>query len=356
MTPGLDVGGPVRAGEAFDVEAVHRWLAERVPGLSGTPEVTQFPGGASNWTYRLRYPGADLVLRRPPAGTKAKSAHDMGREVRVQRALRPVYPYVPEIVAACEDPEVLGAEFYVMRRIEGLIPRRDLPVPLTRAEARTLCERFVDRLVELHRVDVDAAGLRALGRGEGYVRRQIEGWTDRWRKAATPDAASFDEVLRWLHDAIPDDAGNVVIHNDFRLDNVVLDPADPTTPIGVLDWEMCTLGDPLMDLGNSLAYWVQADDDPLVLATRRQPTHLPGMMTRDEVVRAYAERSGATIGDFTFYEVYGMFRLAVILQQIWWRYVHGQTDNPAFARFSTLIASLAARSARRLGLPAPYQG
>lgn len=347
----IDVGGAVRRGEELDAAAVHRWLAERLPDLGDAlPEVTQYAGGASNWTYRLRYPRHDLVLRRPPAGHKAKSAHDMGREVRVQSALRPVYPYVPEIVGLCEDEGVIGTEFYVMRRIEGIIPRKEMPVSLRPAQARALCSHAVDRLVELHRVDVDAAGLRSLGKGTGYVRRQIEGWSDRWRKARTPNVPSFERVIRWLHDHMPDDVANVVIHNDFRLDNLVLDPNDPTRPIGVLDWEMSTLGDPLMDLGNSLAYWVQADDDWFVRQTRRQPTNLPGMMTREELVRTYAERSGREIGDSTFYEVYGMFRLAVIVQQIYWRYHHGQTDNPAFRRFWLLATWLDVRCARRIGV------
>lgn len=347
----IDVGGRVRRGEELDAVAVHRWLAERLPDLGDAlPEVTQFSGGASNWTYRLRYPRHDLVLRRPPAGHKAKSAHDMSREYRVQSALRPVYPWVPEMVGLCTDPSPIGAEFYVMRRIEGLVPRKEMPVPLTPDQARALCASAVDRLVELHRVDVDATGLASLGKGTGYVRRQIEGWTDRWRKARTPNVPSFERVIGWLHDHMPDDVASVVIHNDYRLDNLVLDPADPTRPIGVLDWEMSTLGDPLMDLGNSLAYWVQADDDPFVRSTRRQPTHLPGMMTRAELVAAYAERSGRSIGDFTFYEVYGMFRLAVIVQQIYWRYHHGQTDNPAFRRFWLIATWLDVRCARRIGL------
>ncbi|MDL2716585.1 MAG: phosphotransferase family protein [Acidobacteriota bacterium] len=337
-----------RPGEELDAAAVDAWLKPRVAGLSGSPRVTQFSGGASNWTYRLEYPGFDLVLRRPPAGTKAKSAHDMAREFRVQQALRPVYPFVPEMIALCDDPAVIGCDFYVMRRIPGLIPRVRLPEGLTLspARARTLCLSFIDRLVDLHRVDARAAGLESLGKGAGYARRQIEGWTVRYGEARTWNVPRFRNVIAWLRAHVPEDAAMCVIHNDFRFDNLVLDPGDPTRVVGVLDWEMATLGDPLMDLGNSLAYWVEAGDDAVARATRRQPTHLPGMLTRREVALAYFEKSGLAPRDTTFYEVYGLFRLAAIAQQIYFRYHRRETRNPAFRRFWLLVHYLAWRCAR----------
>lgn len=340
--------GAARPGEALDVAAVHAWLAGRVPDLRGSPRVTQYAGGASNWTYRLEYPEHDLVLRRPPAGTKARSAHDMGREFRIQQALRPVYPYVPEMIAFCDDPSVIGAEFYVMRRIPGLIPRRELPrgVSLDAAATRRLCLEVIDRLVELHQVDPARARLEWLGRGAGYAKRQVEGWSERYAQARTWNVPSFGRVIAWLRAHTPEDVATRVIHNDFRLDNVVLDPADPTRVVGVLDWEMATLGDPLMDLGNTLAYWVQADDDPIARATRRQPTHLPGMLTRAEVVRYYCERTGLHPARFAFYEVYGIFRLAAIAQQIYYRYHHRQTRNPAFRHFWFLVHYLQWRCVR----------
>ena len=336
----------MRPGEELPVPEVDAWLKARVPGLEGDPMVTQYSGGASNWTYRLQYPKHDLVLRRPPAGTKAKSSHDMSREFQVQKALRPVFPLVPEMVAHCADPAVLGAEFYVMRRIDGVIPRKEMSVSLAPTQARRLCENVVDTLVALHDVDAEKAGLAPLGKGPRYARRQIEGWSDRYRKARTWNVPSFERVMRWLHERIPDDAASCVIHNDFRLDNLVLDPADPTRIVGVLDWEMATIGDPLMDLGNSLAYWVQADDGRMARATRRQPTHLPGMMTREEVVARYFEKSGLPPRDMTFYEVYGLFRLAGIVQQIYYRYHHRQTRNPAFRRFWLVTHYLHARCRR----------
>ena len=325
----------MHAEKELDTAAVDAWLRERVPGLAGPPRVSVFHGGASNWTYRLEYEGDDLVLRRPPAGTKAKSAHDMGREFRIQSALSPVYPFVPEMIAFCDDASVIGSEFYVMRRIPGLILRARLPVGLVLGPeaARALCLQVVDRLVDLHRVDARAAGLENFGKGAGYARRQIEGWTGRYGEARTWNVPRFRRVLAWLRANTPDDVATCVIHNDFRLDNLVLDPAEPTRIAGVLDWEMATLGDPLMDLGNSLAYWVEAGDDVVARATRRQPTHLAGMLTRREVAAAYFERSGLAPRDTTFYEVYGLFRLAAIAQQIYFRFHAGQTRNPAFRRF-----------------------
>jgi len=341
---------PSPGAEALDVASVDAWLRERLPGLSGAPVVTRLAGGASNWTYRLEYPGHDLVLRRPPAGTKARSAHDMGREYRVQRALAPSYPYVPEVIAHCDDPAVIGCEFYVMRRIAGTILRRDPPagLELGPARARALSESFVDRLVELHAIDPESAGLASLGKGPGYARRQIEGWSARYRAARTWNVPRCEGLMAWLARRTPEDVASRVIHGDFRLDNLVLDPDDPARVVGVLDWEMATVGDPLMDLGASLAYWVEAGDGPIARATRRQPSHLPGMLERDEIVARYRERTGLAIDDWAFYEVYGLFRLAAIAQQIYLRYHRRETRNPAFRHLWLVVHYLAHRCRRRI--------
>lgn len=327
-----------RPGEALDVAAVDAWLRTVSPGLEGPPEVTQYAGGASNWTYRLRYRNRDLVLRRPPAGTKARSAHDMAREYRIQEALGPHFP-VPRMVALCRDPAVLGVEFYVMERIEGLVPRARLPegLRLDPASARRLCEAWVDALVALHRLDPRAAGLDGIGKGPGYPRRQVEGWSERFVRARTWNVPGFERVRAWLAERVPPDAGACVIHNDWRLDNVVLDPADPARIVGVLDWEMATVGDPLMDLGSALAYWVHADDDPLMRLTRRQPTHLPGMLRREEIVERYLGATGLRPESWAFYEVFGLFRLAGIAQQIYLRYHRRETRNPAFRSYWILV-------------------
>jgi aminoglycoside phosphotransferase (APT) family kinase protein len=333
----VDRARSVRPGEELDATKVAAYLTGVDPTLVGTPEVTQFPGGASNLTYLLSYAdGRELVLRRPPFGHRAKSAHDMMREARVMQALAPSYPYVPRVVALCDDLSVLDTEFFVMERIRGIIPRLNMPKGMTLdvESTRKLCLNVIDCLIELHQIDYVKAGLSSLGKGEGYVERQISGWSDRYRKARTPNVGDFEPVMRWLAEKMPKTEVSIcVVHNDFRLDNVVLDPNDPMRVIGVLDWEMATLGDPLMDLGNSLAYWVQADDPQFRQLTRRQPTHLPGMLTRKEVVAYYGEKTGLRVDNFDFYEVYGLFRLAVIVQQIYYRFHHGQTKNPEFAAY-----------------------
>ncbi|AZG45586.1 phosphotransferase family protein [Gordonia insulae] len=328
----------VRDEDAFDVERVAQWLranADDATGLDGTPEVRQFSGGASNLTFQLTYPDRQVILRRAPKGTKARGAHDMGREFRIQSKLSGVLPYVAPMVAFCDDDSVLGADFYVMGKIDGVIPGKEWPadVPLSEDQARRLCFAFIDVLVELHSVDVAAAGLTDLGKGLGYVRRQVEGWSTRFRNARTDDAPDYESVMAWLAENQPDDVANCVIHNDYKLDNVVLAPDDVTRVIGILDWEMATLGDPLMDVAGSLAYWVQADDDDRRQMMRRVPTNLPGMITRAEFVEYYCQRMGfeMTPERWRWYEVFGFFRSAVIAQQIYYRYYHGQTTNEAFA-------------------------
>lgn len=334
----LDKSKPVRSGEELPIEKIDAWLKQHISGLSGSAEVTQYTGGASNWTYRLKYPSHDLVLRCPPKGTKAASAHDMSREYNIQKALMPYYP-VPEMLAFCNDQSVMGADFYVMRHVKGIIPRANLPrgLELSQEQTRQLCINVIDALIQLHKIDIEKTGLNKFGKGTGYVQRQIEGWSGRYVKARTWNVPRFMLVMDWLKNNMPAEERQCIIHGDFRFDNVILSPDDPMKIIGVLDWEMATIGDPLMDLGNSLAYWVQADDDFLNKKLRRQPTHLPGMMTRNEVIEYYCGKMDFNPGNFTFYQVYGLFRLAVIAQQIYYRYFHKQTRNPAFKNFWIMV-------------------
>lgn len=339
---------PVRDEDAFDVAAVADWL-----GRGPVAEVRQFPGGASNLTYLLRMAeGPELILRRPPAGTKAKGAHDMGREFRIQEALRPVFAQVPAMVAYCTEADSpIGSELYVMERLHGLIPRRDFGFPVSAEQADVLCSNAVDTLVALHAIDVSAVpGLAALNKGEGYVARQVGGWVKRLQAARTDDTGDWSDITGWLEAHQPADVGSAMIHNDYRLDNMVLAAEDPTRIVGVLDWELATVGDPLMDLGCALSYWVQADDDEFFTMTRRQPTADPGMWTRQQVIDAYLERSGRSISpdQWQFYEVFGLFRFAVIAQQIWYRYFHGQTTNEAYAAFGPAVAGFEARCRRIL--------
>ncbi len=331
----LDEASAVREGESLNIDKVDRYLKSVLPDIEGELSVKQFSGGASNLTYLLQYLNRDLILRRPPFGHIAKSAHDMVRESNIMQALRPVYPYVPQVLAQCDDSDIMDCNFYIMERLVGIIPRQELPKELILSEedTRRLCLNVIDKLVELHQVDYKQAGLEGLGKGGGYVQRQIEGWSDRYTKAMTDDSTSFEKVIAWLKANMPDDVKTCVIHNDYRFDNVVLNPDNPFEIIGVLDWEMATLGDPLMDLGNTLAYWVEADDDPQFQLMRRQPTHLKGMLTRKEVVEYYLGKSGLSLQNFDFYEVYGLFRLAAIIQQLYYRFYHGQTKDKRFAGF-----------------------
>jgi aminoglycoside phosphotransferase (APT) family kinase protein len=334
----LDKAKKVREKEQLPLEKIDVWLKQHISNLSGIPELTQYTGGASNWTYRIKYDSHDLILRRPPAGTKAASAHDMKREYEIQKALMPYYT-VPEMLAFCDDHSVMDCDFYIMRRVEGIIPRSNLPkgLVLSKEQTRKLCLAVIDKLIELHKIDINATGLNAFGKGTGYCKRQIDGWSERYKKAKTWNVPKFAIVMDWLKANIPTEERVCLIHNDYRFDNVILDANDPMKIIGVLDWEMATIGDPLMDLGNTLAYWVQADDDFIVKGVRRQPTHLPGMLTRKEVINYYCEKMNFEAKNFTFYEVYGLFRLAVIAQQIYYRYHHKQTNNPAFKRFWILV-------------------
>ncbi|MCR5980642.1 phosphotransferase [Gordonia jinghuaiqii] len=350
MADEVSGAGDVRAEDAFDVEKMATWLAANAAdptGLDSLPEVRQFGGGASNLTYLLRYPTRDLILRRAPKGTKARGAHDMAREYRIQSALAGAIRYIAPMVAFCDDPSVLGADFYVMGRIDGVIPRTEWPadVPLDADQARRLCLNFIDTLVEVHSVDPDKTGLADLGKGRGYVRRQVEGWGARFRNAHTDDVPDFEPVMAWLAENQPEDVANCVIHNDFKLDNVVLDKDDPTEVIGILDWEMATLGDPLMDVAGSMAYWIQADDPEAIQLMRRVPTHLPGMITRAEFVERYCERMGfeMTPERWRWYEMFGLFRAGVIAQQIYYRFYHGQTTNKAFERLGFAVGILAQR-------------
>ncbi len=338
----------IRAGEALDWPALDHHLKAHIEGLEGVPVISQYPSGNSNLTYRLRYGDLDLVLRRPPFGTKAKSAHSMIREYRVMTALRPVFAQVPETLYYTDDESVIGAEFYVMKRVEGHVIKSEIPQSwgFDPDRTRLLCTHFWQKLMDLHRVDIAAAGLSDFGKPEGYAARQIHGWNGRYKNAQTPDVDTFEDVQQWLEDALAkhnrSDANNrrSVLHGDFRIDNVILDRDDPTRVLALLDWEICALGDPLMDLGTALAYWTQADDPDYLKGLVMQPSDAPGMMIRAEILDMYQQQTGIDTGNFTFYTVYGYFRNAVILQQIYYRYYQGQTQDQRFKNFGIATQNL----------------
>jgi aminoglycoside phosphotransferase (APT) family kinase protein len=330
----------VRDEDRFDVAKMHTWLRPFI-NEGQLPEVMQFRSGASNLTYLLSYSERDLVLRKPPVGTKAASAHDMKREYLIQSRLQSVYPLVPKMIALCDDQSVMGSDFYVMERVEGEIFRRDIPEAITAADISVMADSLINGLVQLHAVD--SSILKELNKGAGYVQRQVEGWSKRYRNALTDDVPAAEKLMAWLAANQPDDVDSCIIHGDWRIDNMVFDLANARIA-GVLDWELATVGDPLMDLGSALAYWVDRDDESAFASLRRQPSHLPGMPTREEFLQRYLQLSGRKCADFTFYEVFGLFRLAVIIQQIWARFRSGQTTNPAFAGFGDAVNTLINRA------------
>ena len=331
----LDQAHAVRPGEELDLDNLLPWLYNQLPDLSGIPSVTQYSGGVSNWTYCLSFTDREIILRRGPDGTKAKGAHDMQREHNLQRDLKPVFDAVPDVFGYCADESLIGSDFYVMEKLTGIIPRRSLPkdMNLSESQVNDICVSSIDTLIALHEVDYQAAGLEHIGKGAGYTKRQIEGWIGRYQKALTWNVPRARKVTDWLRSNMPTSEKLCITHNDYRFDNLVLDPQQPAKILGVLDWELATIGDPLMDLGNTLAYWVEANDDKLMQSTRKQPTHLAGMLTRREVIDYYCKKTGVNADDFSFYQVYGLFRLAVIAQQIYYRYHHKQTRNPAYKHY-----------------------
>jgi aminoglycoside phosphotransferase (APT) family kinase protein len=329
----IDDAAPVRAGEALDVARLGEYLTGHIQGLELPLRLWQFPSGFSNLSYLICSGDLELVLRRPPIGTRPKSGHDMSREFRVLSGLHAGFAESPKPLHFCADESVIGAPFYVVERIRGIILRRDYPVGLVATPALVRAQQgaLVDLLARLHRLDYRALGLADLGRPDGYAARQLRGWSERYALAQTADAPRADAVVDWLTANTPPDSGRTaLIHNDYKLDNVVFDVGQPERLIGVLDWEMATIGDPLMDLGCSMAYWIEAVDRPEMLVTRMLPTHLPGSLSRAEVLGRYCEASLLRIDDFRFYRVFGLFRLAVIIQQIYYRYYHRQTVDQRF--------------------------
>jgi aminoglycoside phosphotransferase (APT) family kinase protein len=350
MNVELDSAAPVRSGEELDIVKLEAYLRQHLPQFAGPLAVEQFPHGHSNLTYLLRVGTTELVLRRPPFGNQVATAHDMSREYRVLSKLSPVFPESPQPYLFCEDSSVLGAPFYVMQRRQGVILRKALPPGLSfdQETARRLGRSLVETVARLHAIDYQAAGLGDLGKPAGYVARQVTGWINRYANAKTDDVEAMDQVAHWLTEHMPSESGTAVIHNDFKYDNVVLDPADVTRIVAVLDWEMATLGDPLMDLGTTLGYWVEAGDAEPLKCAAVGPTMLPGSLTRRELVERYEEASGRAVPNPLFYYCFGLFKVAVIIQQIYARLVRGHTHDPRFARLNDVVAVMSQQAERAL--------
>ncbi len=332
----------VRPGEELDLARLEPFLLSRFPGSSGPLAAEQFPSGHSNLTYLVRLGEREMVLRRPPFGSKVKSAHDMGREYRVLSKLYPAYSRAPKVLLYCEDLSVLGAPFYLMEPIRGIIVRRDPPagLPFTREIARRLSESFIDNLARLHGLDYAAIGLADLGKPQGYLQRQLRGWAERYYGSQTHDLPEVERISAWLQERMPLASEAAIVHNDYKYDNLVLDPADIARIVGVLDWEMCTVGDPLTDLGTALAYWVDPHDPDELQRIRWCPSTFPGSLTRAQLVQRYAQATGRNVSNMAFYLTFARFKVAVIVQQIYYRYQHGLTKDSRFASLLDVTKSL----------------
>jgi aminoglycoside phosphotransferase (APT) family kinase protein len=338
----LDKTQPVREDEKLDLARLEPYLRQHLPEFAGPLTVEQFPHGHSNLTYLLRLGDREMVLRRPPFGNQVKSAHDMGREYRVLSRLSKVYPPAPAPYLYCEDESILGAPFYVMERCRGVVLRRALPrgFQLDPDTMRRLSESLIDNLAVLHTLDYKAAGLGDLGKPAGYVQRQVTGWTERYRKAQTEDVPAVEQLAGWLAQNMPPERGAALIHNDYKFDNLLLDPSDLPHIVAVLDWEMATIGDPLMDLGTSVAYWVQAGDPELLQAFVVGPTSFPGSLTRPELVARYQAKTGFDVSNMLYYYCFGLFKTAVVIQQIYARYARGFTRDERFAQMNQIVAKM----------------
>lgn len=342
MTDFRDKPTSIRPGEELDVGKLEPFLRTRFPDEGDHFSVTQFPSGHSNLTYCVQLGSRQMVLRRPPFGSKVKSAHDMGREFHVLSKLHDAYPPAPKVLLYCDDASTLGAPFYLMEPINGIILRRDPPGGLvfTPDTARGLCESFIDNLALLHSIDYAGIGLADLGKPQGYLERQVRGWIERYHGSKTHDLPEVEKISQWMQQSLPSSSYATLIHNDYKFDNVILDSGDLTKIIGVLDWEMCTLGDPLSDLGTTLAYWVEAGDSEDMQKLRWGPTNYPGSMTRDELVQRYAGASGRDVSNMAFYVVFARFKVAVIVQQIYYRYHIGLTKDSRFAAMPQVVQTL----------------
>ena len=342
----------VRAGEELDVARLDRYLSEHLSAQASefeptaAMEIKQFPGGHSNLTYLIRYGDREFVLRRPPVGPVAPTAHDMPREYNLLSVINPDFPLAPKPVLLCEDISIIGVPFYLMERCRGLIVRFKVPPQIGENLdlRRQLSESVVDTLVALHAVDINSTGIVQIGKPNGFVTRQVRGWGERWQRSKTGELAEMDQVIEWLIDRIPADneADATIVHNDFKLDNIMLDEDDPARVVAVLDWEMCTVGDPLVDVGLFLSYWTmkgaagEADQN----SSLRAVTNGPGWLTREEIIARYEAQTGRDLSRIVFYETFARFKVAVVIQQIYFRYVRGQTRDERFRNFDGLVREL----------------
>jgi len=346
----MDAPVPSATDEELPIAALLNYLSPHILGLKSITRVYRFAGGYSNLTYGLDTNLGAFVLRRPPPGANIRSAHDMGREFRVLSLLAPHYSKSPRPILLCEDSALIGAPFFLMEKVEGQIlrhasPGTELPGPETMA---ALSDAFVQNLAELHALPLDHSALAELGKPEGYVQRQVSGWLERYRQAETSEVPAINVLMDFLPSALPATQAISLVHNDYKYDNLVLDPADLTHIKALLDWEMCTIGDSLMDVGTSLAYWFEAPELNGLVKGFANLTWLPGNKTRKEIWDAYCRLRRLDPKDALFYYVFGCFKVAVIIQQIFARFTRGGNPDPRFAHLDQLVAIFGTRGAKAL--------
>jgi aminoglycoside phosphotransferase (APT) family kinase protein len=339
---------PIRPGEELDWQALERYLIENLPAkiadldASAGFAVDQFPGGHSNLTYRICFGGREFVMRRPPFGPVAPTAHDMPREYLLLDAISPRFPLAPKPYLLCQDASVIGAPFYLMERRRGIVVRHTIPPEMgdDLGLRHRISANLVDTLVDLHAVEIEESGLSRIGKPQGFVKRQVEGWTGRWERSKTGELPELTMTARWLSERLPPETGTpTLVHNDYKLDNIMLDAADPARIAAVLDWEMCTVGDPLVDLGLLLCYWPQSGE--IFSGSLSSVTMLPGWMKHSELVERYAARSGRDVSNVAYYHIFALFKVAVVIQQIFYRYHVGQTRDERFAGMDKVVQAFA---------------
>jgi len=349
--PPIDAPAEVRDEERFDPERLRGFFERALPGASGPIQLLQFRRGHSNLTYLVRIGDEEAVLRRAPFGVQVKTAHDMRREFTILSALQGVYARAPRPIAFCDDESLIGARFYLMERVRGVVIRGAEPpagVRFTPELLRATSTALVDNLADLHALDASRGPLAGIGHPEGYVARQVAGWTERYAKAKTDEIPQVESAAAWLAAHLPRESGAAVIHNDYKYDNVVLDPRDLSRIVAVLDWEMATVGDPLTDLGMLLGYWSDPDDPEEMRGRSYGPTFLPGSLSRRGLIERYQERSGRSVGEALFHYVLALFKIAVIVQQIYKRYVQGHTRDPRFASLIGWVRVVSLQAERAL--------
>lgn len=342
---------PIRVGEELNEKKLADYLKNNLDEASGEIEISQFPSGASNLTYCVKIGNTEYVLRRPPFGNQVKSAHDMSREFNVLSKLSNVYEPAPKPLVYCDDETIIGSEFYLMERLTGLIIRGKSPKELESSNdlQKKVSEAFIENLVELHTLDYKKAGLGDLGKPLGYTKRQVEGWTKRYFNAKTDEHNELETAIKWLNSNIPEDDKPSLVHNDYKFDNIMLDPNDLTKIVAVLDWEMTTIGSPLMDFGTSLGYWMSKEVGDEMLSMPFNPRVLMENITRQELVEIYSEKSGKDMSGILYFYVFGTFKIAVIAQQIYYRYAKGFTQDKRFATFNIFVNTLGKIAANAVG-------